>query len=95
MKADSEHKFLKVVNDKLVVIEGKDLVPGDVILRRIGSSVDVNKDYMTEDFADLLGFMHGDGCMVGTTTSGVLRWKIYLKDGELEHYEPIFRKYVS
>lgn len=88
--ASKHHKFFVVNNGNLVQKLGEELQEGDIILRKLGRDVNPSS-FIDCDFAELLGFMHGDGWF-DTKRS---RWKIYMSDDELPVYEPLFRKYVK
>ncbi len=95
IKVSNDHRFMVVVDGNLVEKRTYELHHGDVILRKVGAHaypnyVD-NSEYTHEEFAELLGFMHGDGCFDHKQN----RWKIYMSDGELPHYEYLFRKFVN
>lgn len=93
LHCDINHKFMVVYNDRLVEKTTSELLEGDVILRKIGNSLDgviqyVNGQPFDEEFAELLGFLHGDGCF----DTKYHRWKMYATKEELEKYEESFRK---
>lgn len=90
---DMYHKFMVVSGDSLVEKRTNELLQGDVILRRL-NAVDTNIKF-DEDFAELLGFLHGDGCFGEFYSKRSRRVKIFMTDAELVRYEPLFRKYFK
>ena len=83
-----KHRMLIVENDSLVEKELKDCKEGDVILRRLGGAEFINNSIITPEFAEFLGFMHGDGCMSSK------RWQMFCDDSEVEYYHSLFKKFV-
>lgn len=92
LNCDIEHKFLVVSGDSLLEKKTYELAQGDVILRRLcaPSYPEETNPLITPEFCEFLGFMHGDGCFDNKNK----RWKIYMNEGALVHYEFLFRKYV-
>lgn len=89
------HKFL-VFNgsSELQEVLGKDLVPGSCIFRKIGSDFEYpyqlikDNNYLTEEKAELLGFLIGDGYY----NDGVVH--IYTRESE-NYYSELFSRVLG
>lgn len=98
-EGDENHRYMVFQDGALIETKAKDLVPGQVVFRRLGTDFvyDYQKDshgnVFTEDKAKLLGFMHGDGHF-RILEGSKQQWFIYTKSGE-EEYQELFKSLLK
>jgi len=94
LECSKDHKFMVMDSSyRLREVTTEHLEKGMVVL----ISTQLYDTHLHDDmveYAELVGFMHGDGCY--TPEGDKTRCQIYCQDGyELEHYMPLFKKYIS
>ena len=88
LECDIDHIMFVVQDNKLVEKKLAECTPGDVILRSLQPTLVKDTFIKDQEFAEFLGFMHGDGCMSDK------RWQMFCDEGEYKHYHSLFKKFI-